>query len=543
MSKYEYFKFISGLSGTPSLRDCEAAYFGPAGGPLPFYRAANSSAAGSLRDNELIYLQTQTGKTGTLADLRSLLYAAMSAAVTAGVSPAALIARRSTPVRVKGVSVSITVTPDASIQLGDWMIAVFTGTTPTASIAPPAGWTVLRPYSVVGTLITAVFGKNRVAGETGYSFTPDSGVANAAVDLIWGGGGRPVSEWVVGALTNRAVDFTNKAVSITTTVDHTLAIVISTERTSATETDVTSVTGATEFFFGVQSGTNLQTTLLAEINKSPAGATGDVTIVYPNTQAINGQALQIGIPPYIGKISDIATWAAQPLAYIAHRGGSGNWPEMTKFAYDQSVLWGMTAVEISVWRSSDGTFIASHDQNLSRVTGTSLDIPTSTAAAATALNVTATGTNNTGQPVRAVAKLSDILAAYGDNVVIFIEDKSYANQAALITYLQTFPHWAERFIWKQSGTGTKYAIPATMKSWGYFFDADMASFAAKQAQWTYVGLDYLSTDATLNSAIATAGASRVIGHILPSLASSTRLQGLGVKKFMVANVTDVVPAS
>ncbi len=53
--------------------------------------------------------------------------------------------------------------------------------------------------------------------------------------------------------------------------------------------------------------------------------------------------------------------------YVAHRGGSSNWPEMSLHAYTQSVFWGVPALELSRARPSAGVWFglpdASRDRN------------------------------------------------------------------------------------------------------------------------------------------------------------------------------------
>lgn len=52
----------------------------------------------------------------------------------------------------------------------------------------------------------------------------------------------------------------------------------------------------------------------------------------------------------------------------AHRGGGGDWPEMTAYAYEQAVqLPEVHALEVSVCLSSDGVLVCSHDSSLKRV--------------------------------------------------------------------------------------------------------------------------------------------------------------------------------
>jgi hypothetical protein len=57
-------------------------------------------------------------------------------------------------------------------------------------------------------------------------------------------------------------------------------------------------------------------------------------------------------------------------------------------------------------------------------------------------------------------------------------------------------------------------------------------FAGQQSKFDYFGLDYRCDDATCTSAIATAGTSRTIGHVIPSASAATRMLGFGVKGLM-----------
>lgn len=560
--KLNYYATRSGLSAG-TLVDHMFAFFkansGLASGTLidhmvAFYKLKTGAATGTLTDLMRTYFQQQTGSSSSsLDDLMAAFYAnPPSGGPVAGTTPViAPTARTFSYNNVADSATLMTLTPNVNTQLGDYIFAVITGTTTPGTVTPnDTGWTAITTKQVSGSMNTWVFYRVRGVGETTYGFTFDAGGGNVVGALFVLARGSAVS---FGAGTNRAVDLTNVAKSLTTTADKALALAISTERTTTTEAAITSVTaGWTQLGFALQAGSALQTIFGASKVITPAGASGDCTIVYPNTQATNGWAIQAAISPktLTARVTDITTWAAQTDAYIAHRGFSKTFPEMTKFAYDEAVAYGANAIEISVWRDSQGVFWCNHDNSLATTTNGAVttNITDMTTAALAAVAVSPYQTQNTGQVTQLLTKLSDVLAAYGDNVVVFIECKDYdvvqaGVRAALLTYLQTFPHWADRFVWKQGGTGTKFAgVPAQMKTWGYYFDTDMASFASKQAQWTYVGLDFASADATLTSAIATAGAARTIGHILSLSSQVTRFQGFGVHKFMVS-VESLVPAA
>ncbi len=55
-------------------------------------------------------------------------------------------------------------------------------------------------------------------------------------------------------------------------------------------------------------------------------------------------------------------WMAATPMYIAHRGGDGDWPEATGYAYAHTTAWNPNlALEVPVWRTSDGVWVVSED--------------------------------------------------------------------------------------------------------------------------------------------------------------------------------------
>src|SRR5690606_37392032 len=58
-----------------------------------------------------------------------------------------------------------------------------------------------------------------------------------------------------------------------------------------------------------------------------------------------------------------------PGATMAHRGGSEHFPEMSEWAYDQSILRGFGVLEFSAQRTSDGWWFGVHNPDLNEVTG------------------------------------------------------------------------------------------------------------------------------------------------------------------------------
>lgn len=251
--------------------------------------------------------------------------------------------------------------------------------------------------------------------------------------------------------------------------------------------------------------------------------------------------------------------ASDPLDAV-HRGGSGNYVESSPIAYQAVAMrWPKKAMEVSLVWSASGHPWLSHDTTLDRmvlgVAGNTLPIASLTDTQIASYTASAYQTDNQNVPRQRLMPFVPIsdgaggfiggtswMELYGQKRVAFVEDKTYTHTDALLAILNANggPSW---FVWKQAGPGTLFAqiAAAGYDSWGYFFDSDMANFAAKQAQWTFVGMDFNSSDATLDPAIATAGANRVIMHIIGSAAQATRLRGKGVRGLMISNPRNVAP--
>lgn len=305
---YGYYSSRSGLTPVQnySLADHMHAYWTAqvgAGAPkdmdgleLAYLHANTTVQMPDIDSARVAYFAQQTGLSGDIGYLASQFFAGATAAPTI-----------TEPTRKGHVSASIgtgntslTLTPDGTASVGDWMLFTYMAA---GSILPTlTGWTLLASNTAFGTRCAAVYGRIRQAGDTSYTATFPSGNNGTQVGLLWGSGAdSTVSNWIVGTPETRAAAggaFNNIAPSITTTADKTLALVVSFEATLATETDISSMTGGTEWYFDQQlDTTNVNTLCIGYVDKSPAGATGNVTITYPNTHASNGLALQVGLPP------------------------------------------------------------------------------------------------------------------------------------------------------------------------------------------------------------------------------------------------------
>lgn len=237
-----------------------------------------------------------------------------------------------------------------------------------------------------------------------------------------------------------------------------------------------------------------------------------------------------------------ALLASQPF-YVAHRGGSKSWPEMTRYAYRKAAAWPMRALEISLFRSSDGVWVCSHDQSTLRVTGVDYDIPTTTWSVLSTLVVSASATNDTSQAGQPLTRLDDVLADFAKDHVIFVEDKSYANPDALLAVLDA-NGGPSVFVWKCYGpsnsVGWSKAAAKGYKTWAYYFNgSDMTSFASTYSRYDYLGLDYNLVDSDVQSSVATG--KPCIAHILNTAAQRDRMLSLGCVGVMAADIQAVVP--
>ena len=482
-----------------------------------------------------------------------------------------------------------TLTPDGTIATDDWMVAVVvTGQGQVLTV--PTGWTALYNMKQAGTLFTAIFTKKRVAGDTGYLFHFGASTTSGKVALIWFRGVADTG-WIVPAdgrlRATTGSTFNNIADPITTTLANTFVVTVSTERTTATEANYTSMTGTTPWFYRAQVGsTQIETIAVGTRNYATAATTDPVTVVYPNTQASNGWAVQLGLPAYVAPIntpltmwngttevpltakawngtSELAVGTITPYTgnynitdllstnpfYIAHRGSGDNWPEHTMRAYNGSAYWGMKAFELSVNITSDGVMYCHHDTNTNRMTGTSLTFASSTAAQINGLTNTAAFTDNPTQNRQPIPTLVSVLDKYAANHVLFVEAKTGgAWQATLLDLLATYPDATHRIVWKAPIiAGFQGAKQRGFTTWGYLLQddpahADWQTLVAKtDVDW--IGVNHAATDTYISNVVALANSlgKKVIMWEVHTIADRNRAASLGVQGMMTSNLWTVLP--
>lgn len=160
--------------------------------------------------------------------------------------------------------------------------------------------------------------------------------------------------------------------------------------------------------------------------------------------------------------------SGQPF-YIAHRGGGSDWPEMTAFAYQQAAkVPGLKAMEISVCLSRDGVLVCSHDPNLLRVTGFPAVIADNDWATLSKLRVSAENTVDPSQPSRPLARIEDVVPAFIDDFVLFVEPKTSSADLPLMKLMAGL-NQPQRVVWKQPINSRRFALARRngFHTWGY----------------------------------------------------------------------------
>lgn len=190
-----------------------------------------------------------------------------------------------------------------SVQVGDWLVVVLSSATNLGGTnvpTPPGGWTTIVSFNTVGsgTMCFGVYARKYDTAGATYTWSQTTGGGQTTCRMFFVRGAGDISNWVLGNFDyrqNTGTTTTSVAASITTTAANSLALIVGGERTLAAETESQiSCSNSYEFYFDNISDHSLT----AAIKPMPtAGATGSVTITYPNAHNYNGIAGILGIPP------------------------------------------------------------------------------------------------------------------------------------------------------------------------------------------------------------------------------------------------------
>lgn len=258
-------------------------------------------------------------------------------------------------------------------------------------------------------------------------------------------------------------------------------------------------------------------------------------------------------PVPTGYSSVTAMLASTPF-YVAHRGGSLDWPEMSLHAYTQSVFWGAGALELSLARTSDGVWFGLHDMYLDRTSlgqsaGTTLQASTMTWAQVQSYQIEYPSISNPASLPQPYMRWEEIIATYYPSHVLFIDPKYAAGYTGeLLAMMDALPGTpTDHFVAKSFGqtgnlantTGWPYeASSHGYQTWGYFYDTNYAIVPSYQGRFTILGMNY-NASAQDWTQILSYG-KPVMGHIVPSAVSSMTALAAGASGLMVSGVQEVI---
>ena len=229
-------------------------------------------------------------------------------------------------------------------------------------------------------------------------------------------------------------------------------------------------------------------------------------------------------------------WLAGPMD-IAHRGGDADWVEGTADAYAHAAAWNSAlALEIPTRLTADGVWVISEDPTTGRVFGTDDDISRTPWATLARLR--------TLRGHHPMARLvDDVLRVYPRGRVLFVDDKAEAQISGFLGLLSSYGGPA-RFVVKsywQSADLPRLARSLGYLTWGYYYAADMGSFAATQGRFDLLGLDYSAPAADFAAMRATG--KPVVAHVIDSAAAAATARRKGATGLMISAVQQVVPAT
>lgn len=223
---------------------------------------------------------------------------------------------------------------------------------------------------------------------------------------------------------------------------------------------------------------------------------------------------------------------------VAHRGGSGTWPEHSRRAYTQAVWAGAHALEISCQRTSDGVWIGCHDKTLESVGGPSTEVASMTWA-----EVQEAMAGSEYMP----CTLEWLLDAYGASHVIVVDPK-YSAWTYYDEYTAMLAAWKSHVVLKFSGDGTALFSSWAgdgFTTWAYGYQSWLTD---NTTAWTSFTTDankhILSLDAPYDSEAWEAAAAvgvPLTAHILASEADVQAAFDAGAAGAMVSGWDDLIP--
>jgi hypothetical protein len=224
----------------------------------------------------------------------------------------------------------------------------------------------------------------------------------------------------------------------------------------------------------------------------------------------------------------------QGVMWVAHRGGSVDFIEESAEAYASCHALNIQALEMSVWRTSDAVWVASHDRSTLRMFGVDLDIPTTAWSALSGLRTTTGG--------YALARVTDILDDYAGSHIFFLDNKQDSNITAWLNLLDSYDNSTGRFVIKGGYSSATWTAARSRGyvGWGIYYDTELDDLEATYATWDLLGLNYDATQTDWNTILATN--KPVLGHVALTAAHGVTALSKGASGVMTGKVVGVIPA-
>lgn len=240
---------------------------------------------------------------------------------------------------------------------------------------------------------------------------------------------------------------------------------------------------------------------------------------------------------------NVGQMKASPGFVVAHRGGSGDWPEMSLHAYTQSVAHGAKALEVSLGRTSDGVWVGLHDDTMNRVAGVT-GLPAIGQMTWAQVQLYRIKAEMAGQVSQPFMRWEELVAAYGRTRVFFVDPKSSFSPVPFFAAMALLPgDPTDKVVLKHylmSGPIADHATSRGFECWGYAYEDDYTSgrLAANQSRWTMLGMAWDASTAAWTT--AKSFGKPVLAHICPNSAATTTALAKGANGLMVSGITSVL---
>lgn len=254
------------------------------------------------------------------------------------------------------------------------------------------------------------------------------------------------------------------------------------------------------------------------------------------TSAEEEATTEVTVPWVLAELLEDDPWVT------AHRGSGGEFPEHTMAAWQASVDAGAKAIEVSLHSSSDDELFGWHDTTWDRMTNGEHTGPVGdeTWAEIQQIQVVPQPLLGDGWPNQPIPHLQEIIDAFADEVVIFLEAKSNPAVPLLQQYLLTLPQRVRQNIVIKGffeSTMFPWARDNGFPTWGYInADTPAADMDAVDELIDMWGVPVSAPDSKITEVVERPGGKPVMCWEVHRHVEVERLVGLGVRGLMCSQL-------